>query len=473
MMPPAFRSGVATDLGLGIGLGLVGAVMAVMLPLVVSVGLVVGLLGTVVLMRFGRGAGGGAGMGGPTELAGSLLVATAFTIPMNRFAVPGTPVAVSDMLLVLTLGVYILTRLAEHRAPSRQGYAPILLGIGLLAVGGLIGAFFEVAGPFMYKALGVPIRDISGWKENIGNLINFLLGSLIPIGCWMLARPSRALLRRVMWGFVAGATVSALIGVLPYGRGGSRMIGMTVHPNQLGSLSMMGIGVALGLLLSERRLRVLPLLAFPILAYAILGSGSRAALGAVAILAVIIGPLTRSRAVMGALLTGVALVLLVFATGVVQPKGENAVGRALGDSDTAEGSDSIREDLQTRVWDVFSRRPLTGNGYNYMRPSHNVYLGLIASAGVLGVLGLGIVVTTVMRRAWRRRADLLAVAVAATYLAYLGNAYFDNIFWMRWLWFFVGMVAAAGMTPPGPGETGYRAPPARADVVPAGAGAAV
>jgi O-antigen ligase len=201
---------------------------------------------------------------------------------------------------------------------------------------------------------------------------------------------------------------------------------------------------------------VLPCLAFPILAYAILGSGSRAALGGVALLALIIGPATRSRAVLGGLHLGVAAVLLVFATGLVQPKGENAVGRALGDSDTAEGSDAIREGLQTKVWDRFEERPLTGNGYNYMRPSHNVYLGLIASAGLLGVIGLLVVVSTVVRRAWRRRADLLAAATAATYLAYLANAYFDNIFWMRWLWFFVGMVAAAGVTSPDRGEAGFR-----------------
>ena len=78
-----------------------------------------------------------------------------------------------------------------------------------------------------------------------------------------------------------------------------------------------------------------------------------------------------------------------------------------------------------------------------MRPSHNVYLGVLASAGVLGVVGFGMVLTSVAapRVASARRLPR-ARRVGAAYVAYLAAAYFDNIFWWRWLWFYVGMVVA-------------------------------
>jgi O-antigen ligase len=202
----------------------------------------------------------------------------------------------------------------------------------------------------------------------------------------------------------------------------------------------------------------------PLLAVGVLLSGSRAALGGLVVLLVAIGPLTRSRALMGALMAGAAVVLAVFAFGIIRPEGDNALGRTFGaDSGTAERSSAVRDDLGERVFARWQARPLTGNGYNYMRPSHNVYLGVIASAGVLGVIGFGTILTTVLRRAWRRRGDLVAVGVSASYVAYLGAAYFDNIFWWRWLWFYVGMVVAICATRPIPAEVGYVPPAPEAD----------
>jgi O-antigen ligase len=158
---------------------------------------------------------------------------------------------------------------------------------------------------------------------------------------------------------------------------------------------------------------------------------------------------------MGSVMAGVAILLLVFAFGLVRPEGENALGRALGGESTAAGSNAIREDLGSRVLDRWEQRPITGNGYNYMRPSHNVYLGLLGSAGLLGIVGYGLVITTIARRTWRQRSDLLAVCLAAGYASYLAVAYFDNIFWWRWLWFYIGLVVAALATRPAPGEPGY------------------
>lgn len=376
------------------------------------------------------------------QVAAVLLVLTSFTMPMNQLFVG--PLPVSDLLMLAALGMYGLSRLTDGRPVGINSFRPLLLALGLLAAGGFVGALFEAPGPFYYQALGEPVRDVSGFGPNIANLLKFVLGSFLPIGLWVLARPRGILLKQVMVAFTAGAALSVLVGyALPMGRVGSRLVGLTVHPGQLGSISLLAMGPAIGLLLSGRGFRPWHLGVLPVLAFGVLGSGSRAALGALALLAVLIFPLTRSRAVAGTLLVCAAVITVAFAFGFIEPKGENALGRLFGDAATSAGSNAIRADLGDAVLDRWEQRPITGNGYNLMRPSHNVYLGILGSAGILGVAGFGTLVATIIRRLMRSRANVVAVAVTASYLAYLGAAYFDNIFWWRWLWFYVGMVMAA------------------------------
>jgi hypothetical protein len=439
-----------SDVVVGVLAGACAAVLVLGLPPIVPIAGIGGLAVLAVVTRVDVGS-----------LASTLMLLTAFTMPMNRLL--AGPAPMSDILLLLAIGVYALIRLADHGSLG-TAYRPILVGLVLLTIGGFIGAVFEAPGAFFYKALGEPVRDVSGWGQNIGNLAKFVLGSFMPMALWILARPDRAFMRRILGAFVAGCTVSAIAGLaLPLGKLGTRSVGITVHPGQFGSLCLLGTGVALALLLTTRGFRGWAAAVLPVLAVGVLLSGSRAALGGLIVLAVVIGPLARNRALMGILLAGAAVVLAIFAFGIIRPEGDNALGRTFGtDSGTAERSSEVRDDLGERVFARWKARPLTGNGYNYMRPSHNVYLGVIASAGVLGVIGFGTILASVLRRAWRRRGDLVAVGVSASYVAYLGAAYFDNIFWWRWLWFYVGMVVAVCSTRPIPDEVGY-VPPADDD----------
>lgn len=390
------------------------------------------------------------------SVAAAFVILTAFTMPMNRLYVGATGIPISDVLLVLCVGLYVLVRLAEGRTSEDQTYRPVLIALTLLAVGGLVGAIFEAPGAFFYQAINTLPRDVSGWGQNLSNLGKFLAGSLIPIALWALVRPDRAFMRRILGAFVVGTFVSALIGLLlPSAKAGNRSYGMTVHPGQFGSLSLLGISAALALLLSRPPFKAWGFIVIPILGLGIIASGSRAALGALVVLGLIIGPLTRNRAVLGGVMAGTALVLILFTAGVIKPEGQNALGRALGSDQSAENSSTIRGELGAAVWHRWTERPLTGNGFNYMRPSHNVYLGILACTGILGVVGMLSLVTSIVRRTWRRRADMMSVCVTAGYVAYLAAAYFDNIFWWRWLWFVVGMVVAVSATSPEPGEVGY------------------
>jgi hypothetical protein len=125
-------------------------------------------------------------------------------------------------------------------------------------------------------------------------------------------------MRKLIGAFTVGCCISVFVGyALPGFRFGNRIGGLTVHPGQFGSLSLLGMGTALALLLTQPRFRLWGYAALPLLALGILGSGSRAALGGMVVLALIIGPITGRRAVMGAVLVGAAAILLIFSFGVV------------------------------------------------------------------------------------------------------------------------------------------------------------
>jgi hypothetical protein len=438
------------DVALAVGVGLFAGVLVIGIPAFFVVAGAICLAGLAAVTKVEV-----------RTMADTMLVLSGFLMPMNR--IWAGPLPASDLLLILALGLYVMIRLRSMVANDRRPYRGVVMGLSLLAVGGIVGTLTEVPGPFLYKALGQPLRDVSGLSQNLGNEMKFLLGSFIPIAAWALARPSRELIRRVVGAFVAGAFLSGLTGFTPSGRGGNRLVGLTVHPGQFGSLSVLALGGAIGLLLTQRPVKAWAYVVLPVLGYAILGSGSRAALGGMVVLGLIVGPLTRSKAVMGTIVLGLAAVLLLFATGIVRPEGENALGRAFGGAESAQGSDEVRGDLHREVFARWEQRPITGNGFNYMRPSHNVYLGIIASTGVLGTIGFLVVLTAICRRLWRRRSDLLAMGVGAGYLAYLTAAYFDNIFWWRWLWFYVGMVVAVTTTRPGPQELTVLVPGLEAD----------
>ena len=131
-------------------------------------------------------------------LADSFLIFAAFAVPMNRLFFG--PAAISDFAIVGAAGMYTMIRLVERRKMEDDTYRPILIGLAIIAVGGLIGAVFEAPGAFLYKALAVDIRDISGWGPNLANLAKFVVGAFLPMLMWWLARPGRALMRRVLRG---------------------------------------------------------------------------------------------------------------------------------------------------------------------------------------------------------------------------------------------------------------------------------
>lgn len=88
------------------------------------------------------------------------------------------------------------------------------------------------------------------------------------------------------------------------------------------------------------------------------------------------------------------------------------------------------------------------------RQAHNLYLGLAADSGLLGLIAFGGVVATtigpllaVRRRTAEARPDQAALATgfAMTIVVYLTTGLFLHLSYIRYLWLFLGLAAAMGL----------------------------
>ncbi len=186
--------------------------------------------------------------------------------------------------------------------------------------------------------------------------------------------------------------------------------------------------------------------------------------------------------------TAAAGVVVVLLLGVVAPTFTDRASTVvssesspLGDSGTkADGSSSKDGSFDNRATEasaalaIFFRHPVVGVGPNLFptyfqdearrlgaerivgveRESHNLYLGLAAEAGALGLLAFGAVMVAILgplaaarKRLLARRPDLagLATGYAMALVLYLTTGLFLHFAYIRYFWLFAGLAAAMGM----------------------------
>lgn len=448
--PRAPGAGHGGEAVLGIGMGALIGLIAGDVPMILLAIPMVGLIGLSMLLRAQD----------LTGLAWGTFVAVAFTVPMNRIGVG--PFEVSDYILFLSLGCYIMMRLQQAAPVSYTAYKPFFAAMGLMGLGGAIGMFFEPPGPYFYW---LPDYNIAGFGGNVANLARFLLGTCLPLALFALAQLDRKQLITLLTAFAMGQAFGSFLGLagaVPGGNG--RNWGLSEHPGHFGTLCLLAMACVVALFVHRNTITPWMAGAAAVLLAGSYTSGSRAALGGMALFLLAVGPLTRRKLIMGAALAGVATVILALSLGLGQKVGgENALARSLSNTSTAQDSNAFREKTQSDLWHRWSQHPLTGTGFNYIRPSHNVYLGIGASTGVIGILGFLYFLRTLGRRVWRNRHDQVVVVIAAGYGSYLFVAWFDNLFWWRWLWFYIAALIGLCATAVRPGEEGDEAETAVAE----------
>lgn len=356
------------------------------------------------------------------RLRGLALAGAALTLAMTAWKVIG-PVTTSDLFLVAA-GLLLLPRFELDEA--RRMWFPAV-AVALIAVGGVIGTAV-VSG-----------SDVTGSADALGRLVIVSFGVMVLVVCW---RPGLQQIKSFSWLWVAGGVISGMVALLiPNLHMFLRPAGLTPHPTHLAIVSLIVLGVALGLIASDRRRTqvLVGLAASALLFVAIVESGSRAGLVA-AILVVLLSLIaTRDRV---AVIVASAVVVAGLALALLGAGGEdNALERLYrGDSASSE----VRARYNDAAWERFKSDPVTGAGFADALEPHNFFLQMGSAAGVLGIAGAVMLVVLALRSyalaVWRRMPEhraywAMVAGLAAAVIGYLAASIFQNVLWDRNVWF--------------------------------------
>jgi len=365
--------------------------------------------------------------------------------PMNRLRpIPG--VTVGDVGLVL-LGAVALTLLPRSRLPARV-VVP-LIGTLVMAAGGLLGTIAT-------QDWGISTVVQGGYYGGNGLLIfKFLLGAPCVIIIVSAVTSTRTLACYLAGAYAVGAAISSFFAMFPAYQDPyfQRAFGLGVHQLHLALTAVFGGIVALGWLISATRnwQRAAATVVGLLNAYGIILSGARSGLLALAAALFFLACVGRARG----LLTFLGGSLLAFGVMVLVspmlPEG-STINRLLGRGDLVGQVELSNGQHQQAAQDAIAeigQHTLTGLGFGQGLDAHSLLLEAWNSAGVLGVIGVGMIWGTfalLWGRTLRygvRRVDAVPAALLAGALGYFVLAQLENILWDRHLWFFLTLALLA------------------------------
>jgi branched-subunit amino acid transport protein AzlD len=393
---------------------------------------------------------GGSGPGGSVWLArlrGLALASAALTVAMSAWKMVG-PLTTADLLLVAAV-LLLLPRFSV--ACARRMWVPAL-AVGLIAVGGVIGTAVTSG------------ADVAGSAEMLIRLVVAALGAMLLVVCW---RPGLEQIKSFSWLWIAGGVVSATVALLlPDLDTFPRPPGLTPHPAHLAIISLVLLGVALGLIAADRRRYpvVLGFMASAILFAAVVASGSRAGLAAALLILLLALIATRARIAVtvafGIIVVGGVLILL----GIV---GDNNGLERIQERGVEPGEK--RAAFNAAAWDDFTGQPVTGVGFEDALEPHNFALMSAAAAGVLGIIGAAMIILLALRSyafsVWKRMPEnaahwAMAAGLSAAVIGYLAASAFQNVVWDRTVWIAIALMTWAASTGIGSNRARQGGPPA-------------
>lgn len=387
-----------------------------------------------------------------------LFLAFAMT-PLNQLRV-ATNLAFSDVFYVLAAALAMRTVFLQPKlAAVPLGF---FVALSLFLVSGLLSAM---------------LYGVDTGKD-ISSLLRFLISIIaLPLVIGLALGPSRDAIRIAVTGWLIGATISAAYAILnrygfypfsfiissTYFTG--RYWGMTQHPNMLGLFSSFAFIVLLYIVLMKDQktwIRSLALLALTMNAYAINLSGSRAAMGGLlvgAVFALLTWPgKARSKI---RVIAGFGLIMLVLSlTNVMSTCEQNHSGEAkcvesawtrmFSETSSTTRSDEVRAEKFANGLGLFYESPFIGHGYSAIRKAHNIYLQLLASGGVVSILGFLIFLLTLARlyafNVKNQPPDqfgyYLNFAAATCLITWLASGYFQNFTIERNCYVAAGLIVA-------------------------------
>lgn len=398
------------------------------------------------------------------ERTSFLLVAAAVGLVAFNAVRPVASATVSDVFFVLATILVVAWSLAADR-PIQNLPSWLWTSAGIFFLAAVLVEIFPA--PPSQAALFFPG---GAFNHQPGEEVNVYsnLSALLRLEIALLLIPFVLVQVGTSWDkiqglsevWLVGTTIAAALGVAAYvgilhlpslvggnpEAGAARIRGLSTHPNVFGVTAAMVLPVAAICysLAQSRRRKISYLLALGILLLAILTSGSRAAiLGALLGLALLalLDPAARVALRRSALAAAVVIGLVGLTTFRSLP----GVDRLSGSGGVAQ-SDEVRKAIYSRVISEIEERPLVGHGFEYLRGSHNIYLQVLHSGGVIALaamltLVVGVVVTGLRVAARSRRPLVRALLVSA--LVWLGvDGMFEPAIFDRYLYVPIGLLLA-------------------------------
>lgn len=368
------------------------------------------------------------GLRGLDAIILSLFMAAAGTVSMLSVRIG--PIVFADLLLAAT-ALPLLVKGLRQRSAFRhlRSFMPILVCTGLMVIGGLGGSF-----------------GAANQNASLSELTQFTLSSVVMLLLIAMWSPNRNEIAVVALSFVVGAAVNAGTGIFLKDAGG-RAMGLAGHANHLGLVSYLAIGIGVGLVLSNRSKQSNLILSFSLalLAYAILASGSRAALVGAGVALLLMLGCTRSWKLLS--LAGVlSIALLVTIKRNLLPLDEtNALSRVMGDR-TSAMSDQWRLEKLDETLTSIGNNPVVGSGFEDALSAHSIYLQVWVAGGLLGlvfIVGILVIVARELMEATRKK-DFMRLGLVCAYSGYLAAGMVSNALWDRYLWIVLALIIALG-----------------------------
>lgn len=368
------------------------------------------------------------GFGATVAGIGKWVLAAAFLAAPLTTLRPAGGLTVGDILLALAMVLALVLVVSRRRLPA----VPALLWAGgiTLLVSIVVVQIFPPSSLEEFARAFKPPNYGSSFSPGIRLIVALIV---IPVAVsFIINRWSTISLLVNAW--VLGALISCAVAFLDAYLGlgiqtsladnsrevarffvfePPRYVGLAVHPNSLGITAVLASPLLLARMIDPRRVMVgIPL--YLVLFFGVLLSGSRSALLGIilaGIVTVVLSPRVRgaifSRDLRVNLTLAAALVVTLVLVFVVptQPQSEGGKGGVTGIGGTstldrldpggvsAQQSDDIRWRYTKRSVEFILDRPVPGYGFQWIETSHNIYLQLLLSGGLLALIGFLLVVS--------------------------------------------------------------------------------
>ena len=358
----------------------------------------------------------GLGLGRTAE---AFVLLGAFLSPMNNLHTSGALsfVTAADAAFAVGFGLMVPDLI---RRPLRLPSTFVVGSIGVLFAALISSLLSEV-----------PLASLNG----VVRLVVGAFGLATLLAWWS---PNLKKTVAIAWAYVLGNVLSAANAIIESATTwDGRRAGLAEHPNMFGLSALLGLSLIPFLITqTPRPRRWIPVAAGLVCFWALWTSGSRGALAALIVVALIYPLISRS------VLAALGL-LAVFALGVIlqeQLLGEstsgNALGRLLGKG-SASGSDEAREQVAEAALEQFQAHPILGVGLVDVLAAHIIYLQIIAAMGVIGIAFFVLAGWATVRPAVVLNAPFSLLALPA--LSYATVGWVTPVLWDRYIWVTLGL----------------------------------